>query len=107
VAFDLTDKGQTWIEIKNYGIPPKRTKLIQESYKDYTCQVIHKRKLNSPNETSTGFKQGCILSPTIFLVMTDSVMRTTEHKERGIQWDLTCKLDGLDSANDICLSIKF
>jgi hypothetical protein len=79
-------------------------KLIQESYKDYTCQVIHNGKLSSAIETGTGVKQGCILSPTIFLIMLDSVMRkTTQHKQREIQWDLTCKLENLDFADNICL----
>ncbi|PNF22462.1 hypothetical protein B7P43_G15247 [Cryptotermes secundus] len=40
------------------------------------------------------------LSPTIFLVMMDSVMRTIEHKQRGIQWDLTHKLENLDFAHN-------
>jgi hypothetical protein len=100
-AFDSTNRDQIWIELKNYGIPPKIIKLIQESYKDYTCQIIHNGKFNR----STGVKQGCILSPTTFLIMMDLVMRrTTQHKQRGIQWDLTCKLEDLDSADDICLS---
>jgi hypothetical protein len=103
-AFDSIDRDQIWIQLKNYGIPPKIIKLIQESYKDYTCQVIHDGKLTAPTETGTGVKNGCILSPTIFLVMMDSVMRrTTEHKQRGIQWDLTRKLEDLDFTNDICL----
>jgi hypothetical protein len=103
-AFDSIDRDQIRIELKNYGIPPKIIKLIQESYKDYTCQVIHNRKLSSPIEISTGVKQRCILSPTIFLVMMDSVMRRTiEHKQSGIQCDLTHKLEDLDFADDICL----
>jgi hypothetical protein len=60
-AFDSIDRGQIWIELNNYGIPPKIIKLIQESYKDYTCQVLHNGKLSSPIETGTGGKQVCIL----------------------------------------------
>jgi hypothetical protein len=83
-------------------MPPKIMKLIQESHKDYTCQVTHNGKVSSPIETGTGVKQGCILSPTIFLIMMASVMRrTTKHKQRGIQWDLTCKLEDFDFADDI------
>jgi hypothetical protein len=34
----------------------------------------------------------------------NSVMRrTTQHKQRGIQWDLTCKLEELDFVDNICL----
>jgi hypothetical protein len=36
--------------------------------------------------------------------MMDSVMRrTTEHKQRGIQWDIMLKMEDLDFAEDICL----
>jgi hypothetical protein len=78
--------------------------LIQESYKDYTLPVIHNGKISSPIERGTGVKQGCIPSPTIFLVMMDLVMRrTTEHKARGMQWDPGCKLEDSDFADDICL----
>jgi hypothetical protein len=77
---------------------------MQESYKEYTCQVIHNGKLSSPIETATGVKQGCILSPTSFLIMMDSGMRrTTCHNERGIQWDLASKLEVLGFADDIYL----
>jgi hypothetical protein len=103
-AFNSTDRDQIWIKLKNYGTPPKIIKLIQESYKNYIWQVIHNGKLSSPIETGTSVKQGCTLSPTIFLVTMYSVMRrTTEHKQRGIQWNLTRKLEDLDFADDTCL----
>jgi hypothetical protein len=36
--------------------------------------------------------------------MMGSVMkRTTKHKQRGIQWDLTHKLEALDFRDNICL----
>ena len=49
-------------------------------------------------------RQGCILSPTIFLMVTDRVMkRVTEGVRRGINWSLTEQLEDLDFADDICL----
>jgi hypothetical protein len=104
--FNSIDRDNIWIELKNYGIAPKIIKLIQESYKYYTWQVVHNGKLSSPIETVTGVKQGCISTPTIFLVMMDSVMkRTTEHKQGGIEWDLTRKLVDLGFADDMCLLV--
>jgi hypothetical protein len=40
--------------------------------------------------------------------MMESVMRrTTEHKQRGIQWDLTRKLEDLDFADDMSFDTTF
>ena len=52
----------------------------------------------------TGVRQGCILSPTMFLIVIDAVMQNVNRgKRRGIQWGLVDKLEDLDFADDLCL----
>jgi hypothetical protein len=52
----------------------------------------------------SGVKQGCILSPTIFLLVLDKVMRKAiGGKRRGINWGITEQLEDLDFADDTCL----
>ena len=51
----------------------------------------------------TGVRQGCVLSPTLFLIMIDYVMKKTTASARGIQWELTAKLEDLDFADDLVL----
>ena len=49
-------------------------------------------------------RQGCILSPILFLVFIDWFMRrTTTDKPRGIQWNLNSHLEDLDFADDLAL----
>ena len=67
------------------------------------CQVIHRNDLTPPFEVKSGVRQGCLLSPMIFLLVTDWIMRQTTRQARGIQWSLTQKLEDLDFADDICL----
>jgi hypothetical protein len=57
----------------------------------------------------SGVRQGCLLSPLLFIVVMDKVMRAvTAGNVRGVTWKLTQTLEDLDYADDICLlSHKF
>ena len=49
-------------------------------------------------------RQGCLLSPLIFLVVLDWVAKNAyEGKRWGLQWTLTQRLEDLDYADDLCL----
>ena len=90
--------------MQHYGFPPKFITIIQQLYENATCQVIHEGKLTEPFFVQTGVRQGCLLSPTIFLIVIDWVMRkTTKDRRMGIQWTLTKQLEDLDFADDISL----
>nr|KAG5698293.1 hypothetical protein BaRGS_016995 [Batillaria attramentaria] len=90
--------------MSHYGFPPKFVNIIQQLYEDATCQVIHDGKLTEPFTVRTGVRQGCILSPTIFLMVVDWVMRqATDGKRTGIQWTFSKQLEDLDFADDIAL----
>ena len=69
-----------------------------------TCQVVHRGKLTRPFEVGTGVRQGCLLSPFLFLLAIDWIMReTTDGKRTGIQWSLWTQLEDLDFADDLAL----
>ena len=88
----------------HYSFPPKFVAIIQQLYEDATCQVIHDGKLTEPVSVQTGVRQGCLLSPTIFLMVVDWVMRqSTAGQRTGIQWTFTKQLGDLDFTEDISL----
>ena len=49
-------------------------------------------------------RQGCLLSPFLFLLVIDWIMKTTTSgRNNGIQWTLLTQLDDLDFADDLAL----
>jgi hypothetical protein len=102
-AFDSINRNKMWNAMKIFGIPDKIIKLIQEMYKNYTCQVEHNGKLSEPIMAKAGVKQGCLLSPILFLMVLDIMMTKAINRKKCIQWGLYDRLEDLDFADDICL----
>ncbi|CAH8865513.1 unnamed protein product [Trichobilharzia szidati] len=103
-AFDSVDREVIWKLLRYYGVPPTIIHLIQQLYDNAACQVIHNGKLTESFEVRTGVRQGCLLSPMIFLIAVDWIMRQTAgNEETGIKWTHTKNLEDLDFADDICL----
>lgn len=102
-AFDTLDQSRMWIILENYGIPMKILKIMQELYKDVQCKVVHNGQCGRSINAGAGVKQGCILSPLLFIIVIDWVMNKVCNIPRGIQWTLTSRLEDLDFADDICL----
>ena len=66
--------------------------------------VIHKGQLTKNFQVRTGVRQGCLLSPFLFILVIDWVMKTaTKEKRNGIQWTILTQLDDLDFAEDLAL----
>ncbi|KAK7107318.1 hypothetical protein V1264_015265 [Littorina saxatilis] len=103
-AFDSVDRQTLWKLLRHYGVPEKITNIIKKSYEKMTCRIVHGRQLTDAFEVRTGVRQGCLLSPFLFLLAIDWVMKTsTDQKRNGIQWTLWTQLDDLDFADDLAL----
>jgi len=73
-AFDSVNREAMWKEVKNYGVPKQLIDLIKETYQGYMCRVVHEGCVSEPFPVRAGVKQGCILSPLVFLIVIDVVM---------------------------------
>ena len=90
----------------HYAIPEKFVTLIRNTYEGMTCKVTHVGKISADFEVLTGVRQGCLLSPFLFLVAIDWITRkTTANKRNRIQWTLLTQLDDLSYADDLALLI--
>ena len=78
--------------------------MIKNSYEEMSCRVIHEGQLTKNFEVRTGVRQGCLLSPFLFILAIDWVMKTaTKEKRNGIQWTMLTQLEDLDFADDLAL----
>ena len=103
-AFDSLDRKSLWKLMRHYGIPEKFVTIIKNTYDGTSSRVLHEGSLSDKFEVKTGVRQGCLLSPFLFLLAVDWSMReSTEGRRNGIQWTLWNQLDDLDFADDIAL----
>ena len=56
-------------------MPKKTICIIRATYEGAKCRVLHKNKLSEPFEVRNGVRQGCILSPVLFLIVFGNVLR--------------------------------
>ena len=78
--------------------------LVKSLYEGTFCQVVHDGQLSDQFEVRTGVRQGCLLSPFLFIMAIDWIMKeTTRGRRNGIQWTPWIQLDDLDFADDLLL----
>lgn len=80
-AFESLDREVLWQLMRHYG----HTREICHHHQ--VIRVIHEGQLIEVFNITTGVRQGCLLSPFLFLLVVDRIMRqATKNKRNGIQW---------------------
>ena len=103
-AFDSLDRDTLWKFLQHYGIPEKCISLIRNSYEDMACRVVHAGQLTDSFKVKAGVRQGCLLSPFLFLLARDWIMKTTTKNRRNwIQWTPWSQLEDLDFPYELAL----
>ena len=103
-AFDSVHRPALWNILRHYGVPAKIVNIIKLLYTDFHARVICGNKLTDNLKIETGVKQGCILSPFLFCLAIDWIMKESlSNRKTGLQWTFTETLDDLDYADDIVL----
>ena len=103
-AFDCLHRPAVWKILTCYGIPEKIIRVIQNFYKGSRCAVRSDGKIGDWFQIITGVKQGCLLSPLIFLIVMDWILKHALDKNSvGLDWVDGRKLADLDFADDIAL----
>jgi len=103
-AFDCIHRPSLWSILRQYGIPEEIVNIIQNLFKDSKSNV----KINGISgewfEVVTGVRQGYVLSPLLFAIVLDWVMKKSlKNHNVGLAWADGKKLCDLDFAYDIAL----
>ena len=76
-AYDSVDRKKTISLLENYGLGKNTTKLLKNIWDGDIMVPKQQLIFGKPFVTERGVKQGDIVSPTIFNIIIDSVVRQT------------------------------
>ena len=86
-AFDYVDHNKLWKILKEMGIPDHLTGLLRNLYIGQEATVRTGHRATDWFQTGKGIRQGCILSPCLFNLYAEYIMRNTglEETQAGIK----------------------
>ena len=80
-AFDGVDHNKLWKILKDMGIPDHLTYLLRNLYAGQEATVRPRHGTTDWFQIRKGVHQGCILSPCLFNLYTEHIMRNAELDE--------------------------
>jgi len=103
-AFDSVHRPTLWQILKEYGLPDKFIIVLRKLYEGSRCAVKTNGQVGEWFLIESGVRQGCILSPILFAIVIDWIMKqATEGRNVGLRWDDGSQLCDLDFADDVTL----
>ena len=103
-AFDNIHHETLWKILRHYGLSQKIVGLISVLDKNFECSVLMDSTQTDYFPVKSGVRLGFIISPILFNITLDYIMRqTTQNARHGIQWTMFSQLEDLDYADDIAL----
>ena len=77
-AFDSIHRDTLWKILSTYGIPPKLISMIKIFYNNFKCAVKQQGTDLDWFEVKTGVRQGCVISPFLFIIAVDYLMKKVQ-----------------------------
>ncbi|KAA3669964.1 uncharacterized protein DEA37_0012425 [Paragonimus westermani] len=83
-AFDCVDHNKLWSVLQNMGVPKHLICLLKNLYTDQQASVRTDYGLTDWFDIKKGVRQGCILSPCLFNLYAEFIMRKAEIDESDV-----------------------
>ncbi|BFZ10788.1 hypothetical protein BsWGS_13827 [Bradybaena similaris] len=82
-AFDRVDKDTLWQTLHQYGVSEHLIQLCKSPNRDCTSVIRTKQGTSMPINIFSGVRQGCVLSPLLFITYRDSICRAANYLEEN------------------------
>ena len=103
-AFDCVDHSKLWKILKEMGIPDQLTCLLTNLYAGQEAKIRTGHGTTDWFQTGKGVCQGCILSPCLFKLYAEYIMRNTGLEEAQARIKIARRnINNLRYADDISL----
>ncbi|KAL4085316.1 hypothetical protein QTP88_027175 [Uroleucon formosanum] len=102
-AYDSINRDQLWEVMESLGIPTKLTRLIKSCTFNSKSKISFGGELSEEFQVTTDLRQGDALSPALFNIALESVMRTVISQAKGIEIKDNQHLTAVAYADDIVL----
>ena len=72
-AFDRVNRDQLWAVLEDYGVRGQLLDNVRAIYRNSLCLVRKRAGLSKWFTVKSGMRQGCVLSPLLFIVYMDRI----------------------------------
>lgn len=86
-AFDCVSHNKLWQTLIDMNFEPKLIALLKSLYNEQKAMVRLESMTTESFEVGKGVRQGCILSPHLFSLYTEDIMRKVEEDDRKDLYD--------------------
>ena len=86
-ALDSVEHQQLWTVMREMGFPKRIVSLIEALYSEQQSAVRTDSGTTDWFSVSKGVRHGCIVSPQLFSVYTESIMREVEEEQNNSEYD--------------------
>ena len=95
-SFDSINRPAMLKIMAHYGIPDKIISNIKMLYQDFQAKMTCGANLTDSFPLQTEVRQGCLMSPLLFVMCIDCLMKkTTNQNKRGLLWTFEKSLEDL------------
>ena len=86
-AFDCVSHTKMWNTLDEMNFPPKIISLLKSLYYEQLATIRLENKETESFTVGKGVRQGCILSPNLFSLYTESIMRAVDQDQKSSKYE--------------------